>query len=116
MCRQANPLQVDELEPERVAKTLATLALNYCVITSVDRDDLEDGGARIWASTISHTKRLCPQMGLEVLTGDFKGNLHDLHLVLEAGPDCWSHNIETVEELHRIVRPQAKYSPQPWRP
>ena len=104
------PLQVDEQEPERVAKTLASLGLNYCVITSVDRDDLDDGGARIWADTIAHTKRLCPQMGLEVLTGDFKGNLHDLQLVLEAGPNCWSHNIETVEELHRIVRPQAKYS------
>lgn len=103
------PLIVDEDEPRRVAETLSSLNLSYCVITSVDRDDLEDGGAAIWAETIRRVKAACPDMGLEVLTGDFKGELEDLDLVLEARPDCFSHNVETVAELHRTVRPQAKY-------
>jgi len=107
--RTGRPLQVDEQEPMRVAQTLSTLDLKYCVITSVDRDDLPDGGAFIWAETIREVKKACPDMGLEVLTGDFKGQLEDLDLVLEAGPDCFSHNVETVAELHRTVRPQAKY-------
>ena len=103
------PLAVDEDEPRRVAETLSNLHLNYCVITSVDRDDLPDGGARIWAETIREVKRACPSMGLEVLTGDFKGDLEALDLVLDAGPDCFSHNVETAAEMHRVVRPQAKY-------
>jgi lipoic acid synthetase len=107
--RTGRPLHVDDEEPARVAKTLATLDLKYCVITSVDRDDLPDGGAFIWAETIRKVKAACPDMGLEVLTGDFKGQLEDLDLVLDAGPDCFSHNVETVAELHRTVRPQAKY-------
>lgn len=107
--RTGKPLHVDQDEPRRVATTLASLGLNYCVITSVDRDDLEDGGAFIWAETIRQVKAACPDMGLEVLTGDFKGNLDDLQLVLDARPDCFSHNVETVAELHRTVRPQAKY-------
>lgn len=103
------PLHVDQDEPRRVAETLSGLNLNYCVITSVDRDDLEDGGAGIWAQTIREVKKLNPNMGLEVLTSDFKGNLDDVQLVLDAEPDCFSHNIETVEALHRTVRPQAQY-------
>lgn len=104
------PLIVDQAEPERVAKTLASLDLNYCVITSVDRDDLDDGGALIWAQTIRAVKRACPTMGLEVLTSDFKGQLDDVQRVLDALPDCFSHNIETVGDLHRVVRPQARYA------
>ena len=103
------PLAVDQDEPRRVAETLAGLELNYVVITSVDRDDLPDGGADIWARTIRACKELAPQMGVEVLTPDFKGQLDDVQLVLDARPDCFSHNIETVEELHRVVRPQARY-------
>ncbi len=103
------PNQVDEDEPRRVAESLASLDLNYVVITSVDRDDLEDGGAGIWAETIRRCKDACPDMGLEVLTPDFKGDLDDVQTVLDAGPDCFAHNIETVEDLHRTVRPQAKY-------
>jgi lipoic acid synthetase len=103
------PYGVDTDEPRRVAQTLASLGLRYCVITSVDRDDLPDGGAAIWAETIRRVKESSPEMGLEVLTGDFKGVLSDLELVLEARPDCFSHNIETVEALHRSVRPQARY-------
>lgn len=103
------PGAVDEDEPRRVAQALSTLELNYVVITSVDRDDLDDGGAGIWAETIRRTNELCPELGVEVLTPDFKGDLDDVDIVLDAGPDCFAHNIETVEELHRMVRPQAKY-------
>lgn len=103
------PNKVDKQEPERVANTLQGLGLNYVVITSVDRDDLDDGGAGIWAETIEKTKAACPDMGLEVLTPDFKGDLNDVDTVLDAKPDCFAHNVETVEDLHRVVRPQAKY-------
>ena len=103
------PGAVDSEEPHRVAKTLASLELRYVVITSVDRDDLEDGGAAIWAETIRRCKEEAPAMGVEVLTPDFKGNLDDVQLVLDAKPDCFSHNIETVEALHAVVRPQARY-------
>ncbi len=103
------PGAVDEDEPRRVAEALATLGLRYAVITSVDRDDLPDGGARIWAETIGQIKRACPQMGLEVLTPDFKGVEADLLRVVGAGPDVFAHNIETVERLHMLVRPQARY-------
>jgi lipoic acid synthetase len=103
------PGAVDVDEPRRVAETLASLDLNYVVITSVDRDDLDDGGAAIWAATIKHCKDLAPDMGVEILTPDFKGDLDDCRLVFDAGADCFSHNIETVEALHRTVRPQARY-------
>ena len=103
------PNEIDRDEPRRVAEALSGLGLNYVVITSVDRDDLDDGGAGIWAETIRRTKEVCPDMGLEVLTPDFKGNLDDVDTVLDVKPDCFAHNIETVEELHRVVRPQAKY-------
>lgn len=103
------PGAVDTDEPRRVAETLASLDLRYVVITSVDRDDLPDGGATIWAETIRRCKTLAPQMGVEVLTPDFKGNLDDCTTVFDAAPDCFAHNIETVESLHKIVRPQARY-------
>lgn len=103
------PGAVDYEEPVRAAKTLASLGLNYVVITSVDRDDLEDGGAAIWAETIRACHEFAPDMGVEVLTPDFKGDLGDLETVLAATPECFAHNIETVEEMHRVVRPQARY-------
>ncbi len=103
------PGRVDPDEPRRVADTLAGLNLNYVVITSVDRDDLDDGGAGAWAETIRAIKETCPDLGLEILTPDFKGQLEDVQTVLDAEPDCFSHNIETVEDLHRHVRPQARY-------
>lgn len=103
------PGVVDEDEPRRVAETLAQLGLRYVVITSVDRDDLDDGGAAIWAETIRRCKELAPDMGVEVLVPDFKGQLDDAQLVLDATPDCFAHNIETVAEMHRTVRPQADY-------
>jgi lipoic acid synthetase len=103
------PGKVDEDEPRRVAQALAHLGLRYAVVTSVDRDDLKDGGARIWAETIRQVKAACPDMGLEVLTPDFKGVEADILTVVEARPDVFAHNIETVERLHARVRPQARY-------
>ncbi|MFU8804485.1 MAG: lipoyl synthase [Bradymonadaceae bacterium] len=103
------PGMPDADEPRRVAAALAGLDLNYVVITSVDRDDLEDGGARHWADTIRAIKESCPTLGLEVLTPDFKGEMENVDIVLDAMPDCFAHNIETVEAMHRVVRPQATY-------
>ncbi len=103
------PEPVDPDEPRRVAEALATLGLRHTVITSVDRDDLEDGGAAHWAATIRAVRAACPEMTLEVLTGDFKGRTEDVDVVLEAAPDIFSHNLETVPRLSRQVRVQARY-------
>ncbi|WP_106093106.1 lipoyl synthase [Enhygromyxa salina] len=103
------PLAVDEGEPERVATILAELDLNHTVITSVDRDDLRDGGARIWAATLEACHRRAPDMTIEVLVPDFKGALGDVDTVLDAAPDVFAHNLETVPRLSREVRVQARY-------
>lgn len=103
------PGVVDDDEPERVATALSSLDLRYTVITSVDRDDLKDGGASVWARTIHAIRAKCPGLQIEVLTPDFKGELHDVATVVDAKPDVFAHNIETVARLHRLVRPQAKY-------
>jgi lipoic acid synthetase len=103
------PLPPDPDEPRRVADTLAALGLRHTVITCVDRDDLPDGGAAHWAETIRRTKAACPDMTLEVLTGDFKGRTDDVDTVLAAGPDIFAHNLETVPRLSRAVRVQASY-------
>ncbi|MSP15628.1 MAG: lipoyl synthase [Myxococcales bacterium] len=103
------PLPADADEPRRVADTLATLGLRHTVITCVDRDDLADGGAAHWAETIRLVKARCPEMTLEVLTGDFKGETAAVDTVLAAGPDVFAHNLETVPRLSREVRVQASY-------
>jgi lipoic acid synthetase len=103
------PLPPDPDEPRRVAETLAALGLRHTVITCVDRDDLPDGGAAHWAETIRRTRAACPDMTLEVLTGDFKGRTDDVDTVLAAGPDVFAHNLETVPRLSRAVRVQASY-------
>jgi lipoic acid synthetase len=103
------PDPVDPDEPRRVAVALAALGLRHTVITSVDRDDLDDGGAAHWAETIIQVRAACPEMTLEVLTGDFKGNTRDVDTVLAARPDIFSHNLETVPRLSRQVRVQARY-------
>ncbi|RMH39913.1 MAG: lipoyl synthase [Deltaproteobacteria bacterium] len=103
------PLPPDPDEPRRVAEMLARLRLEHTVITCVDRDDLPDGGAAHWAATIRAVKERCPQMTLEVLTGDFKGDPACVDVVLAAGPDVFAHNLETVPRLSREVRVQASY-------
>ena len=103
------PLPADPDEPRRVAETLAQLGLDHTVITCVDRDDLKDGGAAHWAETIRRVKQACPDMTLEVLTGDFKGDTSLVDVVLAAEPDVFAHNLETVPRLSRQVRVQASY-------
>ncbi|MCG8419378.1 MAG: lipoyl synthase [Proteobacteria bacterium] len=103
------PQPPDPDEPRRVAEMLAGLDLEHTVITCVDRDDLADGGAAHWAETIRRVKTACPNMTLEVLTGDFKGQTEHVDTVLEAKPDVFAHNLETVPRLSRQVRVQASY-------
>jgi lipoyl synthase len=103
------PDPVDADEPRRVAEMLRSLELRHTVITSVDRDDLADGGAAHWAATIRAVREACPEMTLEVLTGDFAGRTEDVDTVLEAAPHIFSHNLETVPRLSKQVRVQARY-------
>jgi len=103
------PLPADPDEPRRVAEMLGALDLRHTVITCVDRDDLRDGGAAHWAETIRQVKQRCPEMTLEVLTGDFKGETELVDVVLAAEPDVYAHNLETVPRLSRQVRVQASY-------
>jgi lipoic acid synthetase len=103
------PLPPDPDEPRRVAETLASLGLEHTVITCVDRDDLADFGAAHWAETIRLCKQHAPAMTLEVLVGDFKGKTEHADIVLDANPDVFAHNLETVPRLSRQVRVQASY-------
>ncbi|HEY5946198.1 MAG TPA: lipoyl synthase [Kofleriaceae bacterium] len=103
------PLPADPDEPRRVAEMLGRLQLEHTVITCVDRDDLADFGAAHWAETIRRVKAACPQMSLEVLAGDFKGKSELVDIVLDADPDVFAHNLETVPRLSRQVRVQASY-------
>jgi len=106
---KGKPRAVDADEPEHVADAVESLGLEYAVITSVDRDDLPDEGAGHFAQTIRAIKRRLPHCGIEVLVPDFNGGKRLLEVVLEAGPDCLAHNIETVAHLYRRVRPVAVY-------
>ena len=99
----------DPREPQRVAQAARQLKLQYVVVTSVTRDDLEDGGAEIFADTIREIRRCTPGAQVEVLIPDFQGDPQALETVLEAGPDVLNHNIETVPRLYATVRPQARY-------
>ena len=97
-------------EPVEFAEMLSNLNLKYVVITSVDRDDLPDGGADIWAKTISHIKERTPFVKVEALIPDFRGEDFLVNKICQAQPDVIAHNIETVESLQSIVRPQCRYS------
>ena len=97
-------------EPAEVAEILSALDLRYTVITSVDRDDLPDGGAKIWAETVRRVKQKCPQMKVEALIPDFQGELSFIEKVCGSGPDVLAHNLETVASLQAFVRPQCRYS------
>ena len=104
------PAAIDVHEPERVASAIHTLDLNYVVITSVDRDDLRDGGASIFAETITRTREKLPACRIEVLIPDFQGHDAALRTVLDARPDVLNHNTETVPRLYRMARSGGRYS------
>jgi lipoic acid synthetase len=104
------PHQVDSAEPARVADAIRTLGLSYVVITSVDRDDLPDGGASLFAATIRETRARLPQCRIEVLIPDFQGDDHALRAVLDARPDVLNHNTETVPRLYRMARSGGRYA------
>src|SRR5215212_11375599 len=104
------PNELDVAEPSRVADAIERMALRHAVITSVDRDDLPDGGAFIFAETIRRTRERVPGCRLEVLIPDFQGIESSLRAVLDAGPDVLNHNIETVPRLYRMARSGGRYA------
>ena len=103
------PGVVDPLEPENLAMTVATMALKHVVVTSVDRDDLEDGGAGQFVRCIERIRETSPETTIEVLTPDFRHKNGSLELVVAAGPDVFNHNLETVPRLYPTIRPGARY-------
>jgi len=107
---KGRPGELDPLEPQRVAEAVASLGLHFAVVTSVNRDDLPDGGAAHFAATIRWIRTLTPGCGVEVLIPDFRGDAAALATVLEAGPEVLNHNVETVPHLYRRVRPDADYA------
>lgn len=100
---------LDPLEPSNVARMAQEMDLRYVVITSVNRDDLPDGGSTHFAETVRQVKKALPEAQVEVLTPDFDGNLDAVARVLDAGPHVFNHNMETIARLYRSVRPQADY-------
>jgi lipoic acid synthetase len=107
--RTGKPLPPDETEPTRLAETIKLLELRHCVITSVDRDDLADGGASFWARTISCIRQVNPATTIEALIPDFNGDPRYIAEIIDADPDIISHNIETVRRLTPRIRSKAKY-------
>jgi lipoyl synthase len=103
------PLAVDVLEPKKVAQSIKLMKVKHAVITSVDRDDLADGGASIWVETINEIRKANPSTTMETLIPDFKGRLKDIQPIIDAAPEVVSHNVETVRRLTKKVRIQAKY-------
>jgi len=107
--KTGKPTWFDSDEPRRVAQAVKLMGIKHAVITSVNRDDLKDGGAGIFAETIRQIRNLVPECRVEVLIPDFKGDESALDVIIEAKPDILNHNVETVPRLYKIVRPQAKY-------
>ena len=103
------PLPVDWDEPDRVGRSIKLMKVKHAVLTSVDRDDLPDGGSILWAETIKAVRRISPGTTMETLIPDFRGNERQLDRILEAAPEVISHNMETVRRLTRQVRIQAQY-------
>ncbi|HAW52761.1 MAG TPA: lipoyl synthase [Flavobacteriales bacterium] len=103
------PEAADPYEPARVARSVQLMGLKHCVITSVDRDDLKDGGSIIWAKTVELIRKKNPGITLETLIPDFRGEWENLQRIIDVKPEIVSHNLETVERLSRKVRVQAKY-------
>jgi lipoic acid synthetase len=111
--KTGRPATLDLDEPRRVAESLRLMyegaRLKHIVITSVNRDELPDGGASVWAETIRQSREACPEMSIEVLTPDFEGNWDALQLVIDAKPHIINHNLETVRRMYPAVRPSAKF-------
>jgi len=107
--KTGRPPTLDLDEPRRVAESLRLMGLKHVVITSVNRDELADGGAAVWAETIERVHEACPSLSVEVLVGDFCGDESALQTVIDARPEILAHNLETVRRMHGTVRPQAKY-------
>lgn len=103
------PATLDVAEPARLAQAVATMELRHVVITSVDRDDLEHGGAEMFAACVTEIRRRCPDTSIELLIPDFKGSEAALRIVVDARPDILNHNLETIERLYRIARPGGRY-------
>ena len=103
------PETVDWEEPEKVARSVKLMKVKHAVLTSVDRDDLADGGSILWAETVKAIRRISPKTTMETLIPDFKGELHNVDRIIEANPEIVSHNMETVRRLTRKVRIQAQF-------
>lgn len=103
------PLPADPEEPKRVAESVKLMGVKHCVITSVDRDELKDGGSVIWAETIKEIRKQSPITTLETLIPDFRGDWENLQRIIDVAPEIVSHNMETVRRLTKQVRIQAKY-------
>lgn len=106
-CQKPEPL--DLTEPEHIANAVKELGLKYAVITSVTRDDIEDGGAQHFAQCISKIRKTSPDTKIEILTPDFKNNKSSLDIIINAHPDVFNHNIETVRDVFKTARPQGNY-------
>jgi lipoic acid synthetase len=107
--KSGKPLAPDLKEPEKLAESVRIMGVKHCVITSVDRDDLDDQGAEIWARAIREVKRINPETRIEVLIPDFRGKEELIQQVIDAGPEVISHNLETVERLTPFIRFASKY-------
>jgi lipoic acid synthetase len=107
--KTGKPLPPDPRESARLAESIKTMGLNHCVITSVDRDDLHDGGATVWANTIRRIKEVNPSITIETLIPDFDGKSDCIQKIIDAGPEVISHNVETVRRLTPAIRTKAKY-------
>jgi lipoic acid synthetase len=107
--KTGRPLPADLEEPMRVANSVKLMKVKHCVITSVDRDDLKDGGSIIWVETVNAVRELSPETTMETLIPDFKGDWDNLQRIIDVAPEIVSHNLETVRRLTREVRIQAKY-------
>ncbi len=107
--KTGRPLPADVEEPERVANSVKLMNVKHCVITSVDRDDLKDGGSIIWVETVNKVREFSPQTTMETLIPDFQGKWDNLQRIIDVAPEIVSHNLETVRRLTKEVRIQAKY-------
>lgn len=107
--KTGRPLPVDKLEPQKVAQSIKLMGVKHAVITSVDRDELKDGGSSVWVDTIKTIRKVNPETTMETLIPDFKGRKEDIKPIIDAAPEVVSHNIETVRRLTKKVRIQAKY-------